>query len=122
MGSFSFATARAMLAAGFLPDTISSDVHALCLHGPAWDLLRTMTKFLALGMPLAQIITAATQTPARALNRPDLGTLTPGSTGDASILAVAPIPTVLEDVTGETIPHATRLVPRGRVLAGVWHD
>ncbi len=35
MGSFSFKTARAMLANGFLPDTISSDVHALCINGPA---------------------------------------------------------------------------------------
>ena len=35
MGSFAFKTARAMLANGFLPDTISSDIHALCIDGPA---------------------------------------------------------------------------------------
>jgi YjgF/chorismate_mutase-like, putative endoribonuclease len=34
MGSFCFAVARTMLASGFLPDTISSDVRALCLEGP----------------------------------------------------------------------------------------
>jgi len=51
MGSFAWSTARAMLAAGFAPDTISSDVHALCIHGPAWDLLRTLTKFLASRCP-----------------------------------------------------------------------
>ena len=32
-GSFAFKTARAMLANGFLPDTISSDVHKLCIEG-----------------------------------------------------------------------------------------
>jgi dihydroorotase len=111
-----------MLAAGFAPDTISSDVHALCIHGPAWDLLRTMTKFLALGLSLARIITATTEAPARALRRPDLGTLKPGSTGDASIIALAPIPTALEDVTGEIILHPSRLIARGRVLSGIWHD
>lgn len=35
MGSFGWKTARGMVAAGFLPDVISSDVHALCIDGPA---------------------------------------------------------------------------------------
>ena len=51
-GSFAFKTARAMLANGFLPDTISSDVHALCINGPAFDQVTTMSKFLCLGMSL----------------------------------------------------------------------
>jgi dihydroorotase len=37
MGSFAFQTARLMMANGFLPDTISSDVHKLCINGPAFD-------------------------------------------------------------------------------------
>src|SRR6516225_4135811 len=44
-GSFAFKTARAMLANGFFPDTISSDVHALCINGPAFDQVTTMSKF-----------------------------------------------------------------------------
>ena len=121
MGSFSWETARTMMAAGFPPDTISSDVHAQCIRGPAWDLLRTMTKFLALGMDLPQVITATTTAPAKALRRPDLGTLKPGATGDASVISLDAIPTQLEDVLGEVIPHPERLVARGRVMAGVWH-
>ncbi|MBC7477149.1 MAG: amidohydrolase/deacetylase family metallohydrolase [Pseudorhodobacter sp.] len=122
MGSFSWTTARAMLAAGFAPDTVSSDVHALCIHGPAWDVLRTMTKFLTLGQSLPQIITATTLAPAKALRRPDLGTLQPGSTGDASILDLTNTPIVLEDVLGETLTHPQNLTAKGRVLAGIWHD
>ena len=122
MGSFSFATARTMLAQGFLPDTISSDVHALSLHGPAWDLLRTMTKFLALGLTLPQIITATTTAPAQALRRPDLGTLKTGKTGDASVIALDPIATTLEDVIGETMSYPKRFAAKGRVMAGIWHD
>ena len=56
MGSFSFKTARAMLANGFYPDTISSDVHALCINGPAFDLVTTMSKFLCLGVPFEEVI------------------------------------------------------------------
>src|SRR5207302_7837170 len=63
-GSFGFRTAEAMLDAGFLPDVISSDVHALSIDGPAFDQLVTMSKFLALGMPLGQIVAAATAAPA----------------------------------------------------------
>jgi dihydroorotase len=49
-GSFAFKTARTMLANGFLPDTISSDVHVLCINGPAFDQVTTLSKFLCLGM------------------------------------------------------------------------
>ena len=45
-GSFAFKTARAMLANGFQPDTISSDIHVLCIDGPAFDQVTTMSKFL----------------------------------------------------------------------------
>ena len=73
MGSFAFKTARTMLANGFAPDCISSDVHALCIDGPAFDLLTTMSKFLCLGMKLDDVVRAATAAPAKALRRSDLG-------------------------------------------------
>ena len=44
MGSFAFKTAWTMAANGFAPDCISSDVHALCIDGPAFDLLTTMSE------------------------------------------------------------------------------
>src|SRR5580704_16934610 len=88
MGSFSWKTARAMIDNGFLPDTISSDVHALCIDGPAYDQVTTLSKFLALGMSLPDVIAASTVNAARALSRPDLGSFKPGSVGDASILSL----------------------------------
>jgi dihydroorotase len=120
MGSFSWETARAMAGQGFWPDTISSDVHALCIRGPAWDLLRTMTKFLALGAPLGAVVRAATLAPAEAVRRPDLGRLAPGAAGDASVLRLEEAPVTLEDVLGETIEHPRRLVPVGTVMGGRW--
>jgi len=122
MGSFSWQTARTMVDAGFLPDTISSDVHALCIDGPAHDLLRTMTKFHALGLSLPQIVSATTTAPAAAVRRPDLGTFADGSTGDASVIALEDNPIALEDVTGVLVEHPQRLTARGLVIGGHWHD
>ena len=75
-----------MLAEGIMPDVISSDVHVLCCDGPAFDVLAVMSKFMALGMPMVEVIRSSTQNPARALRRPELGSLTPGTPGDATIL------------------------------------
>jgi dihydroorotase len=69
---------------------------------------------------MAEVVAATTLAPARALRRPDLGTLAPGGAAEASVIRLAPIPTVLEDVEGVTRDHPERLVPVGRVLAGRW--
>lgn len=120
MGSFAFKTARAMLANGFEPDTISSDVHALCINGPAFDLVTTMSKFICLGMPLDRVIKAATEVPARAVKRHNLGTLKPGSPGDATILSLDDGSFDYVDVLGEHLEGRQRLHARGTVVAGKW--
>lgn len=119
-GSFGFRTSRAMLAAGFKPDVISSDVHVLSIQGPAFDLLHTMGKFLTLGMALPEIVACATLNAARAIRRPGLGTLKPGAGRDASIFEVVATPTQYRDVLGEMIVGERRLVARGLVLDGRW--
>ena len=119
-GSFGFRTGRAMLAAGFKPDVISSDVHVLSIKGPAFDLLHTLGKFLALGMTLPEVVACATVNAARAIRRPGLGTLKPGAAGDASVFEVLTTPTEYRDVQGELIVGERRLVARGLVLGGRW--
>ncbi len=120
MGSFSFKTARAMLANGFEPDTISSDVHALCIDGPAFDQATTMSKFLCLGMSLPNVIKASTETAAFALKRPELGSLKPGSAGDATLLSVDDGNYDYVDVTGEHLAGKQKINARGVVIAGKW--
>jgi dihydroorotase len=119
-GSFAFKTARAMLANGFFPDTISSDVHALCINGPAFDQVTTMSKFLCLGMPLTDVIAASTANAAFALKRPELGSLKPGSVGDATILSVKDGHFDYVDVVGEHLMGDQRIVSDGVVIAGRW--
>jgi dihydroorotase len=119
-GSFAFKTARGMLANGFYPDTISSDVHALCINGPAFDQVTTLSKFLCLGMPLTDVIAATTINAAMALKRPELGSLKPGSIGDATILSVQQGKFDYVDVVGEHMAGDKRIVSEGVVIAGQW--
>lgn len=119
-GSFAFKTARAMLANGFWPDTISSDVHALCINGPAFDQVTTMSKFLCLGMPLADVVAASTVNAAFALKRPELGSLKAGSVGDATILSIEDGRFDYVDVVGERLTGERKIACQGVVIAGRW--
>jgi dihydroorotase len=119
-GSFAFKTARAMLANGFMPDTISSDVHQLCINGPAFDQVTTLSKFLCLGMPLDEVIAASTVNAAMALKRPELGSLKPGSVGDATILSIKEGKFDYVDVVGEHLTGDRKIASEGVVVAGRW--
>jgi dihydroorotase len=120
MGSFAFKTARGMLANGFYPDTISSDVHALCINGPAFDQVTTLSKLHCMGMSFTEVIAASTVNAAMALKRPELGTLKPGSIGDATILTVATGAFDYVDVVGEHMTGDKRILSEGVVIAGRW--
>jgi len=117
-GSFGFRTAEAMLAAGFLPDVISSDIHAMSINGPAFDQVTTMSKLLSLGMGLTDVIRASTIAPAKAIGRKDIGHFGIGAAGDASIIELAEGSFDYRDVLGETRQGRQRLIPSGLVIAG----
>jgi dihydroorotase len=117
-GSFGFRTAEKMLEAGFLPDVISSDVHSLSINGPAFDQLVTMSKFLALGVELGVVIRASTAAPAAALRRGDLGQLTVGAAGDATLLELVEGQFEFRDVLGEVRRGRQQFRLRGMVVAG----
>lgn len=119
-GSFAFKTARAMLAGGFLPDTISSDVHQLCIDGPAFDQVTTMSKMLCLGMSLRDVVAASTVNAAVALKRMEYGTLKVGALGDATVLSVQDGAFDYVDTRGEHMTGAQRIVSEGVVLRGRW--
>ena len=119
-GSFAFKTARAMLANGFYPDTISSDIHTLCIDGPAFDQVTTLSKFLCLGMELKDVIAATTINAAMALKRPELGSLKPGSAGDATIISVREGKFDYVDVVGEHMTGDRKIVSEATVVSGRW--
>ena len=119
-GSFAYETARAMLQGGFEPDVISSDVHTLCINGPAYDQVTTLSKFLCLGMPLDRVIAASTVNAAKALQRPELGSLEPGTVGDATVLRIEDGSFPYEDVVGEIMTGAQRIRAAATVIGGRW--
>ncbi len=119
-GGLGFRSARAALAQGVQPDVLSSDVHVLSAEGPAFDILAVMSKFMALGMSLTEVVKAATAAPARALRRNELGTLRVGAAGDATIIEEVDGNFIHTDALGETITAERGLALRGVVLGGAW--
>ncbi|MGZ0187598.1 MAG: amidohydrolase/deacetylase family metallohydrolase [Alphaproteobacteria bacterium] len=120
-GSFSWQVAEAMMAAGLPPDCISSDVHTMSEVGPAFDQLVTMSKFLHLGMDLAEIIRAVTIAPANAMVRPELGGLAVGGPGDATLMRIQDGAFPLADAKGVTVEARRRFGLAGYVREGGWN-
>lgn len=85
-GSFWFRNAVPAIEQGFLPDSISTDLHTRSMIGPAQSMTNVMSKFLSMGLPLEDVVRRSTVNPAREINRPDLGTLTVGNEADIAIL------------------------------------
>ena len=85
-GSFWFRNAVPAVQQGFIPDSMSTDRHTGNINGAVVDQITTMSKFLAMGVPLADVIRRATVNPAREIHRPELGTLSVGSEADVAVL------------------------------------
>ncbi len=117
-GSFSYETTEAALADGLAPDVISSDIHQLSVQGPAYDLPTTLSKFLNLGMPLADVIACATHRPAAVLRRPDLGTLAPGSVADVALFRLDEGEHTFFDVQMRARAGSARLISTLTIGAG----
>jgi dihydroorotase len=120
-GSFDFTVAEAAIAQGTPPDSISSDIHVFSGNTPGMPYLTwVMSKFMALGFSLEQVITMATINPAKVINRlPKLGTLQVGAPGDVSILELVEGPVSFVDTRNNKRDGKAYLKPVQTVAAGV---
>jgi len=115
--NFSFDTAKRMLEGGLLPYTISSDTHALLtgVHDDStcsYSLVGTMSKLMALGLSLPEVIACTTAHPAAVIGRAgDLGTLREGTRADVTILEVRRQDWTFFDSQGGSLDADVRLVP-----------
>ena len=117
-GSFSFETAEAVMGNGRKPDVISTDLHQLSVNGPMFDLPTTLSKFLHLGMSLAEVIEAATVRPAGVLGlEREIGTLQPGSRADVALFKLYEGRFPLQDIHGN-VREAGRLLRNTVTIMG----
>lgn len=85
-GSFVFSTAVQAFKEGFFPDVISTDMHINSMNAGMKDMLNVMSKMLALGMPVDDVIARSTWNAARAIRREELGHLSVGAVADVAVL------------------------------------
>jgi dihydroorotase len=85
-GSFSWAQAIPAVKQGFIPDSISTDLHTDSMNAGMKDMLNLMSKFLNMGMSLDQVIACSTSHPAREIHHEELGNLSEGSGADVAVL------------------------------------
>jgi dihydroorotase len=85
-GSFRWVSAMPMIKAGFVPDSISTDLHTGSMNGGMKTMVETMSKFLATGQSLADIIKWSTENPASQIQLPELGHLSVGGGADIAVL------------------------------------
>jgi dihydroorotase len=132
-GSLNFASAAGLLSAGIMPHVISTDLHQMSLHvgslvssdavespviqlrgdgtDDRLDLPLCMSKFLALGVPLAGVVAAATSHPAAALGLGDqIGSLRAGVPADLGLFRLVDGPVSFTDVSGNVCTGNQRLV------------
>jgi dihydroorotase len=85
-GSFTWQQAVPAIKQGFMPTVISTDLHTESMNEAMKDLCNVLSKFMALGMTLEEVISRATWIPAQVINRPDLGHLSVGAEADIAVL------------------------------------
>lgn len=117
--NLSFSTAKAAMADGFLPDVISSDTSFRNWRGPVFDLVTTMSKFMALGVELDEIVPRTTVAPSKLLriDGEGYGRLEVGGPANVTVLGITDVPSELHDAVGDTLV-GPRLEPAHVFLNG----
>lgn len=87
-GSFRFSQAIPALKSGFIPNTISTDLHTGSMNAGMKDQLNVMSKFLNIGMTLQQVIAASTWIPAQVIQREELGHISANAVADVAVFAL----------------------------------
>jgi len=120
-GSFDYTVAEVAIPNGCPPDTISSDIHVFSGNSPGMPyLVWVMSKFMAMGYTLEQVVAMTTTAPAKIINRmPKLGTLQVGAPGDVSIMELVEGPVSFVDTRNNKREGKAYLKPVQTVTGGV---
>ncbi len=117
-GSFAWRVAVPALRQGFLPDSISTDLHIDSMNAGMKDMLNVMSKFLALGLSLDEVILRSTWNPARQIRHEELGNLTVGSPADIAVLRLESGRFGFTDMYGARLDGSRKLICELTVRSG----
>ncbi len=109
-GSFTWRIAVPIIQEGFLPDSISTDLHSGGSNSSLKDMQTVMSKFLALGLPLDDVILRSTWNPAREIHQEQLGHLSVGSPADVAVLRLERGEFGFLDMYGARLPGTQKIV------------
>jgi predicted amidohydrolase len=120
MTNHHFPVMRKAFAEGFFPDLMGTDVVRKSVYrNKTFGLLYVMSKHLALGMPMHEVIRACTETPARVMGlQGKLGTLAPGAYADIAVLAIREKPITFQDEYGNTVSGSRLFIPQVTIKNG----
>lgn len=119
--SFSFAVAQQAIALGILPHTISSDIYCKNrINGPVHSLAAVMSKFLAIGMTLSEVIDCVTVHAAESMRLAHKGRLAVGADADLTVFAVRRQSTLFTDSENDTLQAEEQIVALAALRAGKW--
>jgi dihydroorotase len=122
-GAFYFAQAIPSIQQGFIANTISSDLHVGSMNTGMKDMANLLSKFMAMGLSLQEVILRATWNPATVIKRPELGNLSIGSEADVAIFSIKKGDFGFLDVRGKKLNGDRRLEAEMTIRAGkiVWN-
>jgi len=86
-GSFSFSVAAPIMATGYHPDSISTDLHISSMNGSMKDILNVADKMILLGETIPEAFAQMTANPAHEIKQEQLGNLSAGSIADVAVFS-----------------------------------
>jgi dihydroorotase len=107
---------------GFYPNSFGTDLHRFSMNSAMKDMANVMSKFMALGLTLEEVILRGTWNPARALKHEELGNLSEGSVADVAILGLREGEFGFVDSAGSSISGTKKLEVEMTIRQGkiVW--
>jgi len=117
-GSFNWSVAVPLMKAGFIPDSISTDLHISSMNAGMKNLLNVADKQMAMGQTVPQVIEEMTSAPAHEILHDELGNLSEGGPADIAVFSVEHGRFGFVDMNNQRMEGTTKLVCQLTVRAG----
>jgi dihydroorotase len=117
-GSFRFRVAVPLIKDGFLPDSLSTDLHIGSMNSSTKGMMNVMSKFMAMGLTLQQVVADTTWHPAREIKQEQLGNLSVGAPADVAVISEEHGNFGYLDMDNTKLMGNTRLVNQMTIRAG----